>query len=183
MVEQLMREFSICLLPADDVTNNIQALRQDLPPSPYRDDTPHITLLRGITSSRDMSDEELVRDVESVLAFSKHLPLSARVGSIANKSNQFYTATGVALTDASPELLAFRRQAVNDLIQHGYSVEAQELRTYTPHVTVRLGVPLEGTMLQRAEALFNGRTITFGSWVLFRLILVDDKRMMQEVWP
>ena len=183
MAAQLTREFSICLLPADDVANDIQALRQDLPASPYRDDIPHITLLRGITSNADMSDEELAQDVESVLSISERLPLGATVQSIANKSNQFYTDTGVVLMKALPELLAFRQKVADLLAQHGYSIESQELHTYIPHITIRLGVPLEGAMLQQAEALFSGRAIAFSHWVLFRLVMEDGERMMRQVWP
>lgn len=183
MAAQLTREFSICLVPTDDITNDIETLRQALPASPYRDDIPHITLLRGITSGTDMTDEALVRDVDSILAFSRHLPLGGSVRSIANKSNQFYTDTGVLLLDTSPELLAFRQRASNDLTLHGYRVEAQELGAYTPHVTVRLGVPLAGAILQRAERTFIGRTTAFSRWLLFRLVVADGKRLMHEVWP
>lgn len=181
--EVLTREFSICLLPTDDVTADIEALRARLPDSPYRDDVPHITLLRGISSDTDMSDETLADDVGTTLSLSSRLPLLSTVRLIDNKSNQFYTDTGVVILESSKELLDFRKDAVNRLMERGYTVEAQELSTYTPHITVRLGVPLQGEVMGETRLRFHNRTIRFGDWLLFRLVLQDDKRLMHVVRP
>lgn len=184
MAEQLLtREFSICLVPSTDVRTDIQALRQELPPSPYRDDSPHITLLRGITSSIDMDDEALVQEVGRITSLSANLPKECAVRSIANKSNEFYSATGLILLESSPELLAFRQDTVNGLQRHGYTIESQGQITFTPHVTIRLGVPLEGDSLQKAETQFKGRVIAFSEWLLLRLVIEDGKRLMHEVRP
>lgn len=181
--EVLTREFSICLLPTDDVTTDVEALRAGLPDSPYRDDVPHITLLRGISSGMDMSDEALADDVGLTLSLSSRLPLLGTVKLIDNKSNQFYTDTGVIILESTKELLDFRKDAVNRLLEHGYTVEAQELSTYTPHVTIRLGVPLQGEFMDETKVRFDNRTIRFGDWLLFRLVLQDDKRLMHVVRP
>lgn len=179
----LTREFSICLLPTDDVIRDVQTLRQDLPASPYRDDIPHATLLRGITSNSDMSDEALAHDIDSILSITDSLPLAVEAESVANGGNQFYSLSGGILLRTSPELLAFRQAAAHKLEQHGYTVETQELNSFIPHITIRLGVPLEGDMLQRAQELFNGRAITFSQWLLFRLVKENGKRIMHEVRP
>ncbi len=181
--QKLTREFSICLLPSDDVATDIEAIRNSLPDSPYRDDIPHITLLRGITANTDLSDDALVQDVESILSPGDNLPFEGHVLGIANKSNQFYSSTGLILLEASSQLIEFRKQVVDHLEQRGYSVEAQELTDFTPHVTIRLGVALEGTSLHDAEELFRDRIITFSSWLVFRLIREDDKRVTHQVWP
>jgi len=181
--EVLTREFSICLLPTDDVITDIEALRVRLPDSPYRDDVPHITLLRGISSGADMSDEALADDIGMTLSLSSRLPLSGTVKLIDNKSNQFYTDTGVVILESSKELLDFRKDAVNRLLERDYTVEAQELSTYTPHVTVRLGVPLQGRFMDETKLRFDDRIIRFNSWLLFRLVLQDDKRLMHVVRP
>jgi 2'-5' RNA ligase len=180
---QLTREFSLCLLPTDEVTADVSALRAQLPPSPYRDDVPHITLIRGISAAANMSDETLITDVGATLSLSDRLPLRGTVQRIANKSNQFYRETGGIILESSAELLAFRKDAADRLMARGYIVEAQELNTYTPHITIRLGVPLQGELLDQANTLFHGRTISFGSWVLFRLVMQGDKRLMHVVRP
>lgn len=171
------------MLPTDDVANDIQALRQKLPASPYRDDVPHSTLLRGITSKSNVPDDALVRKVDAAVSISKRLPLIARVQSVTNMSNQFYTDSGVILLQASPELLTYRQETASLLAQNDYQVEAQELDVFMPHITIRLGVALEGALLEEAEALFKDRTITFGRWLLFRLAKEGNKRRMHQVWP
>ena len=179
----LTREFSICLVPAADITRDIEAIRAQLSESPYRDDTPHITLLRGVSSGTDMEDEALIDDVSTAVSFSRRLPLLGTVKSVDNKSNQFYTSTGVVILESSKELLDFRTDAVKQLLEHGYTVEAQELNAYTPHITVRLGVPLLGEHMDEAKAMFDNRIITFNHWILFRLVLQNDERFMHVVQP
>lgn len=175
-------EFSICLLADDATAGGIQELRDTLPPSPYRDDTPHITLLRGISASAILEDDQLLGDVDAKLHLCERLPLTATVTEIANKSNQFYTATGLLLLEASPELVDLRRNAATQLQTAGYSIEVQELAQYMPHVTVRLGIPLEVNELQHAQRLFPvGHEISFGSWALFRLVKEGDRRQMREI--
>ena len=180
--EVLTREFSICLLPTADVTEDIEALRATLPESPYRDDVPHITLLRGIASDTDMSDKALADDIASTLSLSSQLPLTCTVKAFENRSNQFYSSTGAAVLESSLELFELRKDAVQRLMERGYTVEAQELSTYTPHITIRLGVPLQGKAMAEAMIAFGNRTISFSGWLLFRLVVQDDKRLMRVVY-
>ena len=182
MTEQ-SREFSICLLPTEGVVNNVQALRQELPGSPYRDDMPHITLLRGISSAEQTFDEVLIHHVSSLVNPSDHLPLQATVRQVANKDNQFYSSSGLIILDASKELLAYRANVATVLRENNYTIEPQELGEYTPHITIRLGVPLEGRNKERAQDLFENRLITFSQWLIFRLVFIDGKRTMHEVRP
>lgn len=67
----LTPEFSICLKLTDEATKAINAIRQTLPPSPYRDDTPHLTLLRTIRAPLPMNDKELLDDMAQLLELSK----------------------------------------------------------------------------------------------------------------
>jgi len=184
MIERILTcEFSICLLPNEEITSDVNSLREELPKSPYRDDIPHITLLRGITANDDLSDDALVQKIDSTLAISNKLPLDGSVHTIANASNQFYSSSSGIILRASPELLEFRKQAAAQLEMRGFSVEAQELAFFVPHITIRLGVPLTGDSLSKAEALFSGRKVTFSHWLLFRLVKQNDNRIMHEVWP
>ena len=125
----------------------------------------------------------MVGHVEATLSIAEHLPLEATVREVANKSNQFYSSSGVMILDASDKLQAFRQEVVRKLSEAGYAVEDQELRAFVPHVTVRLGVPLEGEQFARAQEKFEGRTIAFNQWVLFRLVKAGDSRTMREVRP
>jgi|GEM_PF-639744 len=181
--QKLTREFSICLLPTENVATDIETIRNSLPDSPYRDDIPHITLLRGITAHTDLSDDALAQALESILSPEDNLPLEGNVVGIANKSNQFYSSTGLLLLEASPRLTDFRKQVADRLKRHNYDVEAQELANFMPHITIRLGIALEGASLHDAEELFRDRSITFSDWLLFRLIEEGDKRIMHQVWP
>ncbi len=158
-------------------------LRSKLPASPYRDDVPHITLLRGVSSAGEMSDEALVHDMRSLLAISNHLPLYATARQIVNKSDELYRSSSVVPLDASDDLLAYRTRITTTLAKHHYAIEAQELTEYAPHITIRLGVPLEGSNYKLAQKLFEGEAISFDQWFLFRLVLIDGKRAMHEVQP
>lgn len=181
--ELFAREFSICLLPTDDVIKDIETLRATLPDSPYRDDIPHITLLRGISSNTDISDEALADDIGSTLSLSSRLPLMCTVKSIDNKSSQLYTSTGAVVLESSLDLLELRKDAVQRLMERGYTVEPQELDIYTPHVTVRLGVPLQDKAMTETKMMFNNRTVSFSGWLMFRLVLQNKKRLMHAVHP
>ena len=180
---QLTQEFSICLIPTDDIIDEVESLRHELPKSPYRDDIPHITLLRGISSSREMSDQALLEDIDSLLAISDKLPLQSTVTGIANKSGKFYSTTSGLILHPSDELLSYRANVADKLSENDYTIEAEELLEYMPHITIRLGVPIEGDKYKRAQELFEAKVISFNHWVLFRLVLVDGKRTMHEVRP
>lgn len=184
MAEHLFtHEFSICLLPNEDITIDINSLRQDLPESPYRDDIPHITILRGISTNDHLSDEDLLNKVDSLLAISNKLPISGSVHSVANASNRYYSLSSGMKLHASKELLNFRNEVITRLKANGFSIETQELANYIPHITIRLGAPLIGESLTRAEALFVGRSVSFNEWFLFRVIKQNDRRIMHEIWP
>ncbi len=176
----LTKEFGICLLPDTVTTQRVLGLRKKLPASPYRDDRPHITLLRGITSPQQFSDVELFHNIKRILNLSNSLPLIATAQDVVNISNQFYSASCVILLQSS-KLLNIRRVAAKKLNQNGYSIEKQELKTYTPHITIRLGVPLAGEILTTAQATFIGNDIIFSKWILFRLIIKDDARKAHEI--
>lgn len=181
---KLTQEFSICLLPDIQTTERVTSLRRELPPSPYRDDLPHLTLLRGITSDLPLSDETLLADMDAQLDLPSALPLAATVQAVENKSNRFYSDSSLLLLDPSAALLACRRQIVRRLTSTaGYAVEPAEQTSFTPYVTVRLGVPLYGDMLQKTEELFLRRSITFNSWLLVRLLLRGDERYFKAVYP
>lgn len=176
-----MNEFSISLLPDDLVIEQIIAMRDMLPPSPYRDDTPHITLLRGISTSPNLSDRELLDGIKDVIRIETMLPLELKVKDVTNKSNQFYSESGLILVEPSDELLALRRETILSLSAAGYEIESSEVSSYTPHITIRLGVKLEGPILDKTIGLFQNKSIRFNKWSLFRLVLKDGSRQIREL--
>jgi len=179
--DRRLNEFSICLIPDDQVIEQIKALRHKLPPSPYRDDTPHITLLRGITSSEDLPDKELLNSITQVAQLERTLPLDVRVKTVTNMSNQFYSESGLLILESPRELLTLRSAVINSLSKLGYEIEKNEVDSYSPHMTVRLGVKLEGSVLDQAINLFQEKSIQFSKWSLFRLIVKDGSRHIHEL--
>jgi 2'-5' RNA ligase len=181
--QELTNEFSICLFADKDMTGRINSLRSRLPESPYRDDPPHITLLRGIQTRDHVEDEVLVSDLERILQISKKLPFDAVVSDVVDmdRPNQLYTATSMFMLRPSKELADFRVNIVGALTQSGFTIEQQEMDNYIPHLTIRLGVPLESQMLSWVKKDFIGNKVEFLSWVIFRLYMKDGKRFMHTV--
>jgi len=152
-----------------------------LPASPYRDDWPHLTLLRGITAPEQVTDQALLAQMTRVVNL-KEFSLTGSVAIIANKHNEFYSDTGVLLFAPSEELLAYRNRCISALQQRGFRVDPHELVDYSPHLTIRLGVPLTGDLLARAEKDFLGQTVKFSGWMLLRLVADSSQgRQMHEV--
>src|SRR5262245_8857881 len=90
-------EFSICLLLDRKTAQSVESIRQTLPVSPYRDDTPHVTLLRAIKSPSRMSDTDLLKDMEKLLGLSKNLPLSATVIKPANRFSPLFKTSSLVV--------------------------------------------------------------------------------------
>lgn len=159
-------------------------LRAELTSSPYRDDIPHITLLRSINSPTLLGDDELLKSIAGLVETSSKLPMTARIIEVANKSNELYSSSGLILLEVSPELASLRKKIIEYLTAHSYTVEQQEIERYTPHMTIRLGVPLEGEMMQKAQEVFPAdKEIIFNRWLLFRLVKKDNTRLMRVVMP
>lgn len=130
-----------------------------------------------------MSDNVLSQHVEQALSLSDKLPINLTVKTVANKSNQFYSSSGLILLTASEELLNIPQTVTTQLVRQDYMIESQEFDNFTLHMTIRLGIPLKGDMLRKAEQQFQSRTITFSHWLLLRLVTEDGKRSMHEAWP
>ena len=174
-------EFSICLTLDPKITQAVDAIRQILPISPYRDDTPHITLLRAIKSPSQVSDRDLLRDMERLLELSKNLPLTATVHKPANRFSPLFRLSSVVLLHASPEMKLYRKNVIRTLKANNYSIGRERL-VFFPHISIRLGVPYTDNAKAMTEQNFSPeKKIIFNKWVILRDIKKDGKYLVKEI--
>ncbi|HSW75239.1 MAG TPA: hypothetical protein VLG16_05230 [Candidatus Saccharimonadales bacterium] len=179
----LTSEFSICLKLDDEATKAIDAIRKALPPSPYRDDTPHLTLARTIKTPFPMDDKDLLEDIEQLLGLSKDLPLTATVRKPANSFDPLFRWFSSQLAiDAFSEIVPCRKHILRTLHASSYSVGLVSRLTFFPHISVRLGVPYTKEARAMAEQSFApGSVLTFNKWIILRDIRKDGKYLVREV--
>ena len=174
--------FSICLTPDPKITEAIQAIRQVLPTSPYRDDTPHITLLRTIKTPSPMSDAEVLQDMERLLELSKNLPLTATVHKPATRFSPLFRFSSLVILRASPDMKLYRKSIKRILKANKYPVGIVERLTFLPHISIRLGVPYTKRTKAMAEQNFSAESkIAFSGWVILRDIKKDGKYLVKEI--
>ena len=175
-------EFSICLTLDRKATQAVDAIRQTLPPSPYRDDTPHVTLLRTIKCPSQMSDADLLHDMEKLLELSKNLPLTATAHKPANIFSPLFRVSSQVQLHASPEMKSYRKHIMRILRANNYSVGLFEHFAFLPHISVRLGVPYTKQARLMTEQSFVPETkITFSKWIILRDIKKDGKYLVKEI--
>jgi 2'-5' RNA ligase len=173
--------FSICLLLDKKSTKAVNDIRQTLPASPYRDDTPHITLLRAIKSSSRMSATDLLRDMEKLLKLSKNLPLTATVHKSANSFSPLFKISSMVLLQASPAMKKYRKDIIKTLRANNYSVNLERI-VFSPHISVRLGVPYTKQARVMTEQSFElGSELACDRWVILRDIKKDGKYLVKEI--
>jgi hypothetical protein len=175
-------EFSICLTLSPETTSAVNAVRESMAASPYRDDTPHITLLRTIKCPRQMSDADLLQDIERILELSKNLPFTARVKKLANVFSPLFRTSSLINLTASSEMKSYRKHVLKTLKANNYSVGIVEHIAYLPHISVRLGVPYTAKTKQMTERSFpNGTELNFENWIILRDIKRDGKYLVKEI--
>jgi 2'-5' RNA ligase len=180
----LTPEFSICLLPDQATQDDVEAIRQTLPPSPYRDDTPHLTLLRTIKCPSLVEDDALLQQVDSLLELSNSLPLEATTVGALNAFSPIYKMSSGILLETSDKMTAYRASCIARFKANGFTLSPTQSLQFRPHITIRLGAPMPQQVQTRASESFPvGRTIAFGAWVVFRVVYQDGKRMMKELYP
>ncbi len=178
----LTSEFSICLLLDHKDTQAVDAIRQILPASPYRDDTPHVTLLRTIKTPTPMSDTDLLKDMDRLLKLSKNLPLTATVHKLANRFSPLFRTSSLVLLHASPKIKAYRKQVLKILKANNYSVGLFERLFFLPHISIRLGVPYSERAKAMTKQYFKPQTnLTFNKWVILRDIKKDGKYLVKQI--
>ena len=177
---ELTKEFSICLLAESETTAEIESIRGELPTSPYRDDPPHITLLRGVTSSALVSDSALAKSVGALLTMQPDI-IGGEVKAVEDKSNHLYSSTTALTFTLSGDILNYRKTLISQLKANNFKVEPQEVATFIPHLTIRLGVALDDAERTRAEACFLGKHMAFAGYALFRLVQNNGSRQMHIV--
>lgn len=137
-------EFSICLALDPTAAQAVNTVRHMLPASPYRDDTPHVTILRTIKCPSPVSDTDLLRDMERLLELSKGLPLTAAARKLANIFSPLFRVSSQIQLYASPEMKTYRKHIMRTLKANNYSVGLLSRLVFLPHISVRLGVPYTG---------------------------------------
>lgn len=179
----LTSEFSICLTLDHKATQAVEAIRQSLPASPYRDDTPHVTLLRTIKTPSPMSDPKLLADMERLLGVSKNLPLTATVHRPANQFDPLFRwFSSQVVLQASPEIKAYRNHVLRTLRANHYSVGLVSRLIFFPHISVRLGVPFTEEAKAMAEQRFSPQTeLTFNGWMILRDVKRDGEYLVKEI--
>lgn len=178
----LTRTFSVCLSLNPEVRKTVDDIRQMLPASPYRDDTPHMTLLRTIKSPSRINDADLLRDMKRILEVSKNLPLTAVIQKPANRFSPLFGLSSLVVLTASPEMKAYRKNVIDTLRANNYSVGLVERLSFLPHITVRLGVPFTRKARATAAQGFRaGNRLNFDTWIILRDIKKDGKYLVREV--
>lgn len=176
-------EFSICWLLDDKATRAVEAIRQTLPASPYRDDTPHVTLLRAIKSPSAVSDTDLLRNMEQLLELTKNLPLTVAVHKPANRFSPLFKLSSVVVLSASPEMKAYRKNVIRILKANNYSISRERL-VFFPHISIRLGVPYTTQAKVMTEQSFNPEAkLILNRWVILRDVKKDGKYLVKEIAP
>jgi hypothetical protein len=177
----ITREFSICLLADKKTTSFVNSWRKKLLPSPYRDDPPHITLLRGITSPHQVEDIKLYEEVGGILESVGVRQLDLAFENVCNVADARYTDSAVVYFDL-PESISTKRSAlIAELQAHNFSIEPDEITSYEVHMTLRLGVSLTMDQIQSIRGDCTGKSMGFTDMALFRLELQKDRRMMHVV--
>ncbi len=175
-------EFSICLALDPKTTQAVHAIRETLPASPYRDDTPHVTLLRTIKCPSQTGDTDLLQDMERLLELSKNLPLTATVQKPANIFSPLFRVSSQVQLHASPELKSYRKHIMRILKGNHYSIGLFEHLAFLPHISIRLGVPYTKQARLMTEQSFIPETkIIFSKWIILRDIKKDGKYLVKEI--
>jgi hypothetical protein len=179
----LTSEFSICLKPDDETTRAIETIRGSLPPSPYRDDTPHLTLARTIRTPLAMDDKDLLADMVRLLGLSKGLPLTATVSKPANSFDPLFKwFSSQLIINVSPGIESYRKHILQTLQANNYSIGFVSRLTFFPHISVRLGIPYTKQARAITEQSFApGTQLTFDKWIILRDIRKDGKYLVREV--
>ena len=178
----LTSEFSICLTLGNKTTQDVDAIRHAMPASPYRDDTPHVTLLRTIKTSSPMSDAALLQDIERLLEISQNVSFTVTVHKPVNRFSPLFGVSSLVLLYASREMKSYRKNMIKILRAHNYSVGLVERLAFLPHISVRLGVPYTERTKAMAERSLSPRSnLTLSSWIVLRDIKKDGKYLVKEI--
>jgi 2'-5' RNA ligase len=174
-------EFTICLVCDEKSAAVINELRSKLAPSPYRDDAPHVTLLR-VSSSSSMTDDRLASNLKKVLVLAPEISATARLKTVINVPGRRYGTSSVALISLDAETKAWRKSLIARLKEAGYHISPHQNIVYVPHVTVRLGVPIRGEALRATKKRLKAEQIlTFDRLMLLRIEKRDRARRVREV--
>lgn len=179
----LTSKFSICLKLDNEALKTIDAIRETLPPSPYRDDSPHLTLVRTIGTPSLMNDGELLEAMERLLELSKELPLSATIRKPANSIDPLFRwFSSQIILDATPEIRSSRNRILQTLKTNQYSIGLVSRLTFFPHISIRLGVPYTDEARVIAKQSFApGTKLTFDKWIILRDIKKSGKYLVREL--
>lgn len=164
-------EFSVVLVPQSDFTRVIEQARQLLPRA-QRVDPPHMTLLRGIYTPKDMSDMKLMNRLVNTLGPIDRQSLKARVQAIGQDYNERYRTSSVIKLEVSPSVINLRNNLIDRLSSSNFKVEPIELTNFEPHLTLALGIPLPSMDIHKKieSIVVPGQQFNFIDWSVLRII-------------
>lgn len=161
-------EFSVILLLDPISTKKVNRIRQLVPPSPIRVDPPHVTLLRGISSSAYISDQELKVFIQQFIHPSHFSEMQAHVKLIHNHQSHLYGVSSTIELDANQALKSARAALITMLQQNNFTISPPEIQHYRAHTTIALSSALNPSQ-DFSPILSSGDTINFSGIALLRL--------------
>ncbi len=175
-------EFSIILIADKISSDDIATVRDRLPPSPYRDDPPHLTLAYGVRGPKNLSDHDLWWKLQPWLDEMLKAGAHARVAKISNRRGSLYGNTSLIELRLTKRFKKHRHNLLAAMRRHDFRVSRLLNVFYLPHISIRLGVPLTGAVKQDAGRLFPaGRPISFDGYEIYRLISDEGPRRFYKI--
>jgi len=160
-------DFSI-ILCVDEVTAGVvEGFRKNLPKTPFRDDPPHVTLIRVVSIPKAMSDEELVIFMRPKLNF--QVPLHVCFEKVTDHPSEKYGTTTVLEYKVASELIEFRKSLIKALQSESCTIPKAVAEIYRPHMTLILGKTLDSDSKKEATEIFTRNSdVHFTQWKLLR---------------
>ena len=160
-------EFSIILCVDETTAEIVVDFRELLPKTPFRDDPPHVTLIRVVSLPESMSDDELLSFMRPKLNF--QVPLKISFKKVADHPSEKYGTTTVLEYKVAPELIEFRKSLIKTLRSEFCIIPKEVADDYSPHMTLILGKTLDSNSKKEAAEIFSKTSgVYFTQWKLLR---------------
>ncbi len=170
-------EFSVIFCVDDDTAQAVESMRTQLPKTPFRDDPPHVTLLRSVTTPELLSDEEAVSFMNPFLD-KPNFSMDIAFEKVIDLGSPKYGTTTVLAYNPDPKLIAYRKKLIDTLQSHSCIIPDDVVNQYTPHMTLVLGKTISDEMKQKATELFSNLPATyFSHWKLLRYDESDNTKV------
>lgn len=161
-------EFSVILLLDSISTKKVNRVRELVPPSPVRVDPPHVTLLRGISSSAYMSDQKLKVFIQQFILTNHFSEMRAHVKLIHNHQSHLYGVSSTIELEANQALKSARAALITMLQQNNFTISPPEIQHFRAHSTIALSSALDPSQ-DFSTIISSGDAINFSGIALLRL--------------